>query len=232
MSTVTAIATIAAVAATAAAPVEAPAAEDKGKKARKSISQDIEERILANFRQLHHITLLACTEVGKKPLFNDKFDDCNNEDYKNLHEQARLVIRDAVKVRWENYSDTLAPALKAIVDAHMATAREDKAEWDKLPARMQARCPWSPIVQVSATALKGAFPKGKTDTDIVMELNKLFPGQVGNGGKGKDSKLEDFHVNFAFVPAPAPTPAVEVAPAADAAPVSAEAPKDLSAAAE
>jgi hypothetical protein len=186
-------------------------------KARECVTEATENRIVENMRSLHHIILLGLQEVGIKPLFNDKFADCSNEDYKNLHHQARTILSQAAKVRWDSYSKGIAAKIQGVVDAHMVKARAAKARIDAMLAQCEdeserAMVPAFPNnIKVGLPALISCFPEGKSDTHIIAELNKLFPGQVGTKAakNAKDTKREDVYVTFAFKPAEEP----KVAPA-------------------
>lgn len=214
MSTAT-IATIAAVIASPAS--EATATEAPKPVKLECVKGETEARILENLRSLHHLVLLGLSEVGEKPLFNDKFEACNTEDYKCLHQQARVILSQADKVRWTNYTKSIQSALQGVIDTYMNKARTAKAKIDAMLAECEddsdrAMIPAFPnTVKVPFTAFKAAFPAGKSDTDIIKELHKLYNGQVGNKAtKGqKEVKPEDVYVNFAFVPAPAPKSAQE-----------------------
>lgn len=190
------------------------------------VSAEHESAIVDNFRKLHHIVLQGLQTVGIKPLFNDTFAHCNNEDYKQLHQQARAMLTTAAKVRWDSYSAAITKAIQGVVDTHMEKARKAKERHDALLAACEdeeerALMPRFPnVVKVGLPALKGAFPEGKSDLDIQGELNKLFPGQVGTKApKGqKEFKGEDVYVSFAFVAKKEEPKSEEVAPASTEAP--------------
>jgi hypothetical protein len=197
-------------------PAEGEKKEEKSVKL-PCISQERFDHIFSNFRTLHGHVIEGLREVGVTPKFHDKWDACNGEDYKLLHEQARILIRQRNEHVWTTYAQSVTKAIKAVVDTYMVQARKAKEGLDTLrentPPEMRAFLPTFPsIVKVPMSALIPCF-KGKSEAEILVELTKLFPTQVVNGApKGqKETKVSDISVTFPFTeakketPAPAPT---------------------------
>lgn len=217
-STVSAVAAVVAVVAKAAPLAHISAKPIEGKVGQYDTTR--EDKIRAAFKVIHHETLLGCAEVGTPVQFNDNFFSCGTDDLKVCHQQARALISAAEKARWETYSSGLVAAIAPIVQAAQAMAREDKAAWDALAPRLQARAPWVNVVEIPATDLKAAFPEGTEDAHILADLHKLFGKRVVNGGNKADkSVFGDFFLTCAFE---ATAPKAEDPPAAESAPASAE----------
>lgn len=161
----------------------------------KVISDVRSEEIVSCFRTLHHKVLLALTECDIAPLFNTDFAKCAPEDYKNLHQQSRVLLSAKRDAAWNAYISDIKIKIQGVLDTHMGLAREDKAEWDNLSERAKARSPWSNTVKVPVSDLLPCFPEGKDLSQVVVELDKLFAGKVA---KGKD---DAFYLSIAFTPA-------------------------------
>ena len=222
------IAAVIAVAAAAEAPTTTDTPAEGAKKEEKPavlpcISAKIREALANNARQRHHLVLQGLLEVGQKPLFNDKFGECVREDYKLLDQQARLLCNQSDDLAWNTYAAEIKAKIQGVVDTHMGLAREDKAEWDKLSPRLQARNPFCDRVEIPFADLKACF-SGKEDAHIVVELVKLFPvnekARTGVCNIGT-AKAAVWALKVPFVPAPVAT--VEAAPESGEAPKSAAA---------
>ncbi len=176
-----------------------------------------EDKIRAAFKVIHHETLMGCAEVGVPVQFSDNFFSCGTSDLKVCHQQARALIETAEKARWETYSVGIKSAIAPIAALAQAAAREDKAAYDTLSPRLQARAPWVNVVEIPLVDLKAAFPTGMEEAHILADLHKLFGKDVRNGGdKADKSVFGDFFLAVAFE---ATEPKAEVPPAAESAPL-------------
>ncbi len=173
------------------------------------------EDILHCFRTLHGKVLTALQGCDITAQFNSDFSKCGPEDYKALHQQSRALLNAKATKEWNDYIGSIKTALQGVIDTYMVEARADKEEYDKLPPRMQARCPWVNVVKIPFSALVGCFPQGKAEGEILVELDKLFPRQVGKGAG------DVFFLTVPFKAAPAPTKTDKVE---ENAPVSGEVP--------
>lgn len=192
----------------------------------KVISGARAEEILGIFRTLHGKVLTALQECEIKPLFNDKFGECVPEDYKLLHQQSRALLIAKANKEWNDYTVTIKAKIAEVVESHQVRARAAKEQLDTLRATMpeetRALLPSFPsTVKIPFSDLVGCFPQGKEPGQILVELDKLFPRQVGKGAN------DTFVLTVAFQPA---VKVVKEEPKSEEAPKSAEQP--LSAAAE
>lgn len=188
----------------------------------KVINQAQADDILTCFRTLHGKVLNALQACEIAPLFNTDFSKCVNEDYKNLHQQARALLTAKSAKEWNDYIGAIKEKILVVVDSHQAKARAAKESFDKLPSEMRAYMPAFPsTVKVPVSDLKPCFPQGKSDNDILVELDKLFPRQVAKGAN------DTFHLSVSFQ-AEAPK-VVKEETKEEKAPESGEAPKSKAA---
>lgn len=157
-----------------------------------NVITDAQAEELQNYmRSLHGKMLTILQGVGIKPTFNDKFADCTNEDYKNLHQQSRVLLSAKAKAKWESYIGDIASKVQGVIDTHMEAARGRKAKYlamcENTPDDMKAFiAPFPTTFKVPVSALVGCWPQGTPESQVVVELDKLFPKNVG---KGKDDVM-------------------------------------------
>lgn len=188
----TTVAAVLAVAATATDTTSAPEAP----KALACIPQDREDKILGLIKSLHHEVKEGCAQVGSALLFEGELAKCASDGYKGLFQQAKILLATADKIRWTTYAGEVGKKIQGVIDSHMTTAREDKAEWDKLSPRLQARNPFPQIVEVPFSDLRPCFT-GKDDSTIVVELNRMFPTSLANvAPKGQKEQVWVLKVPF------------------------------------
>lgn len=156
----------------------------------KVINTAQKEEILALYRTLHTKVLSALQGCDIKPLFNDNFAKCGNEDYKLLHQQSRALVIAHEKSEWESYIGSIRSKVNGVIDTYMTRARAAKAQFDALKLSMGeagALLPaFSSTVKVPVSDLVGCWPTNTDDSRVLVELDKLFPRNVG---KGKDDKF-------------------------------------------
>lgn len=140
----------------------------------KVISDAREEEILSIFRTLHSKVLTACTEVGVKPTFNDKFEACGAADYKELHQMSRTLINAKRTAKWEARIAGIRVSVQGVVNAYMVKARAAKSALDALPAEVKQFMPsFSTTVKIPLSDIRACFPQGTTDSQLFSDLEKL-----------------------------------------------------------
>lgn len=161
----------------------------------KVISGAREEELLAIFRTLHGKVLTALQEVGEKPTFEQDFAKCGNEDYKNLHQQSRILVSAARKARWEEEVREIRTGIAGVINTHMLAQREEKAQYDAIPAQHRKfLAPFPTSFTIALSALTPAFPKGTSEGDMVKRCKELSYNVVKVG--------EGLALRVQFVPAP------------------------------
>ena len=148
----------------------------------KVVSDAREEELLSYMRSLHSKMLTILQEVGVEPKFNTDLSKCVNEDYKQLHHQMRILIAEKDKAKWDTYAASLMGGIQGVVNTHMEKAQARKARYDAVPAEdREFLAPFPTTIKVPVSELVAHFPKEKTIDQVVGELTKLFPKNVGKG---------------------------------------------------
>jgi len=168
---------------------------DKSEKSVKVISGARESELLAIFRTLHGKVLVALQEVGEKPTFEQDFGKCTNEDYKNLHQQSRVLVSAARKARWEEEVREVRAGIASVINTHMLAQRGEKADYDAIPAQHRKfLAPFPTSFTIALSALTSAFPAGTNEGDMVKRCKELSYNIVKVG--------ESLAIRVQFVPAP------------------------------
>lgn len=165
----------------------------------KVLSDARNEELLSIFRTLHGKVMTALQEVGVKPTFNDKFDACTNEDYKGLHEQARILLRAKGKAVFEARIGGIRAGIQGTSETYLNKARAAKAHMDSLPAEVKSFLPaFATTVNVPVSELVGFWPQGTSMEAIVRDLTALKYSLVKGEDKSfsikiaySDAKVED-----------------------------------------
>lgn len=163
----------------------------------KVISDARNEEILGIFRTLHGKVLTALQEVGVKPTFNDNFDKCGTEDYKNLHQQSRVLISAHKQAKWEARIAGIRAGVQGVINTHMSTQRKEKADYDAIPAQHRKfLAPFPTAFQVPVSEMVGAWPQDTSIAVIRKDLEDM-------GFKVLRVSDDSLAVKVAFVPAKA-----------------------------
>ena len=165
----------------------------KSDKSVKVINAQQESNILGIFRTLHSKVLTALVDVGVKPTFEQEFGKCTNEDYKNLHQQARILVSDARKARWEEEVREIRTGIANVVNGAMEEQRVRKARYDAIQDR-EFLAPFPTSFTIPFTALASAFAQGTTAEQMVSRCKELGHTVVKSG--------EAYALRVQFVPAP------------------------------
>lgn len=165
----------------------------KSDKSVKVINAQQESDILGLFRTLHSKVLTALVDVGVKPTFEQDFGKCTNEDYKNLHQQARILVSDARKARWEEEVREIRTGIANVVNKAMEEQRVRKARYDAIEDR-EFLAPFPTSFTIALSSLTSAFTAGTSETDMVKRCKELSYNVVKVG--------EAFAIRVQFVPAP------------------------------
>lgn len=165
----------------------------KSDKSVKVINAQQESDILGLFRTLHSKVLTALVDVGVKPTFEQDFGKCTNEDYKNLHQQARILVSDARKARWEEEVREIRTNIANVVNGAMEEQRVRKARYDAIVDR-EFLAPFPTSFSIAFDALTSAFAQGTTPEQMVSRCKELGY-TVSKGEKGYALRIQ-------FVPAP------------------------------
>lgn len=162
----------------------------------KVISDARNEEILAIFRTLHGKVLTTLQEVGVKPTFNDNFEKCGTEDYKNLHQQSRVLLSAHKQAKWEERIAGIRSGVAAAIAPFMTKREKAYKAFMALDAEDREGQSFNATVAVPVSAMVGAWP---TDTSMVV-IKKDLEDMGYKVFRGGDDSL---NIKVAFVPAKA-----------------------------
>lgn len=161
----------------------------------KVINAAREEEIVNLFRTLHGKVLTALADVGVKPTFEQDFAKCTNEDYKNMHQQGRILLSDARKARWEEEVREIRTGIAGVIDTHMVAQHGKKSRYDAIPAESREfLAPFPTSFTIPLSSLTSAFPQGTNEGDMVKRCKELSHNVIKVG--------EALCLKVQFVPAP------------------------------
>jgi hypothetical protein len=183
----------------------------------KVISDARGEEILSIFRTLHGKVLTALQECEVAPQFNTDFAQCGAEDYKNLHQQSRVLISALRKEKNDKRVAGIRVSVQGVVDTHLNRAREEKSQYDAqlaaTPENFRKFITAFPnVVKIPLSDIRACFPTGATDKQVWDDLTYMGYKVTDLSTKGQ--------VIVPFVPAPTKE---------EKAPESGEAPKSVAA---
>jgi hypothetical protein len=143
---------------------------------------------------VHHAVKIAMTDVGQKLTFSDDFSKCGKEDYKNIHQALRTLISAKRQAMWEEEVAEIRAGIQGITSTYMNAKREEKAEYDSIPAQHRKfLAPFPTSLSVPVSDFTALFPKGTTIEQMVARCKELSHTVV---------KLESGYViKVAFEPA-------------------------------
>jgi hypothetical protein len=183
----------------------------------KVISDARGEEILSIFRTLHGKVLTALQECEITAQFNTDFAKCEAEDYKNLHQQSRVLLSALRKDKNDKRVAGIREDVKGVVDTHLNRARGEKEQYDAqlaaTPETFRKFITAFPnVVKIPLSDIRACFPEGATDKQVWDDLTYMGYKVTDLSTKGQ--------VIVPFVPAPTKE---------EKAPESGEAPKSVAA---
>jgi hypothetical protein len=151
------------------------------------------------FRTLHGKVLVALQEVGQKPTFPENYGECGNDDYKNLHQQARILLSAKRKAVWEEEVKEIRAGIASVIDTYMNAQRAEKSEYDAMVAGSPEKfrkhiAPFPTSFTIPLASLTCAFTSGTNEGEIVRRCKELSHIVVKVG--------ESLALRVQFVPAP------------------------------
>jgi hypothetical protein len=165
----------------------------------KVISETRGEEILSIFRTLHGKVLTALQECEIAAQFPTDFAQCGAEDYKNLHQQSRVLLSALRKDQNDKRVAGIRETVKGVVDTHMQAARAEKEQYD---AQLAATPPnfrkfitaFPNVVKIPLADIRACFPTSATDKQVWDDLTYMGYKVTDLSAKGQ--------VIVPFVPAP------------------------------
>jgi hypothetical protein len=149
-----------------------------------TISSDVEERLTATFKTLHHLVSTHMVSAGAKLTFMSEFEKCGMEDYKEVAHAARKLLGAKRQEKWENRIKGIRAGIQGVVDTYMNRKRAAKAQFDALPEELRAEgVTFNPNVSIPVKELVGCFPQGATQEQILRDLKDLSYNVIQNAEK-------------------------------------------------
>jgi hypothetical protein len=153
-----------------------------------------ESEILAIFRTLHGKVLNGLQEVGVEPTFNAEFHKCGAVDYKNMHQQARILVSDKLRARETARLAPIVQGIEAARNTYLAAYRAEKSEYDAMvsatPEKFRKHiAPFTSTYTVPAADVCKVFEETTCTPAVMKELNSDTLKTTFNYNLGADGSL-------------------------------------------